>query len=335
MPEHDYVALVAEGTLKNITEVILGTGEKDRHNILMSRPYPEGQNIRGAFGYSFLEADAGISQTYMENAPAALYFRDARPRHFRDKGKLIPVMKEDRYVNYRCASCGNTLRSPTDMGRIISIKLDRETNSVVRGAFVKHHAILGRSSFDFRVTLNLKRGKEYAPEFIAAVEKFSNEYIRMGKRRSKGKGLFMLEDVRYSTVTLDDIRKRAETLKKKDRLIMYFFSDIVVDRGITESIILRSIKNCAKFMHPQYEPYSDPFVKTFQNTLPIRKTVFLDRKKGVRQKVIHENIIPRGGIVKLQVRDAPTMFWEALALTEAFMGIGKRTSFGKGEFKIF
>lgn len=335
MSEQSYVALIAEGTLKNITEIVLGTGEKDKYNALMSKAYPEGQNLRGAFGYTFLEADAGISQTYMENTPAVLYFRDARPRHFRDKGKLMPVMKENRFVNYRCTSCGDNIESPTYMNKIVSIKLDRKTNSVASGAFVKHEAILGRSIFDFRVALNLKRGKEYASEFIAAVEKFSNEYIRLGKRRNKGKGLFTLEDVKYSTVTLNEIKKRAEALKKKDKLIMYFFSDVVVDRKITVEMILRSIKNCAKFMHPEYESYNGPSLKIFSNTLPIKKIVFLDRKEGISQKISYENIIPKSGVVKLQVKDASTMFWEALALTEAFMGIGKRTSFGKGEFKIF
>jgi len=340
MSSNDKVALVVEGKLQNRTEVILGTAMRGKDKVYMSKKYPEGQHLRGAFGYAFLYGGAEVIESYREDRPKshpAIYFRDARPVHFEDGGDLVPVVVKRRFVNYRCSRCGKVLRFPTFMQPVTSIKLDRRTNTVARGAgFVKNQAITRKSNFSFRAALNLKRGEEYAPELIAAVEKFASEGMRLGKRRSKGKGLFELKDLGYSTVDLGEIRERAGELREREELVLRLMSDTVVDGegAITESMLLRSIKKAAKFWHPEYEPYSDPFVKMSVDALPPQSTVFLDRKEGVGAKTLKAKVVPRGATVRLQPRDAPGMFYEALAIAEAFMGIGKRISSGKGEFAV-
>lgn len=331
----DKVALVAEGELRNETEVMLGTGAKHhREKAFMSRGYPEGQNLRGAMGYLFLDAQAALIQSYKDSNPAAIYFRDARPRH-RDGGELLPVNVKGRFVNYRCSKCGSIERFPSRMSPIKAVKLDRRKNSV--NAMYSQFGIVGPHMFDFRAALALKGGNgEHAHEFIGALERFAEEGIRLGRKKRKGKGRFSLGELNYSTVTLDDIRGRAEELSSMDELNMHFLSDVVVeDEGsLTQGLILRSIKNTAKFLHPGYEPYPGPTVKISVESLKTQKGVFLDKKVGQRQRVDNPNIVPRGAIARMKVFEAHQMFWEALALAECCTGIGSRTSSGKGEFTV-
>lgn len=328
------VALVASADLVNLSEVVLGTGTKSKKGLPMSRGYPEGQHLRGAAGYTFLDAGAGILKTYGDGVPAATYWRDARPLH-RDGGVLVPVNVKGRFVNYRCVKCGRVERFPTEMSPITSVKLSRTGNTV--NNMFGYFGITGQHRFSFRAALPLKRGREYAHEFAGVLTKWSEEGLRLGRRKSKGKGLFSLTDLTFDTLTLDDIRDRAAHLDSVadngGELKLSFFSDIVVgeDGALTEKMILRSIKNAAKFQHPMYEPYEDPTVSTRIHALPARREVYLDTK-GKKRRVDKPLVVPRGAEVRMRVRGAPDMFWEALALAESCMGIGKRTSSGKGEF---
>jgi len=329
----EIVALEVEGELRNVTEVHLGTGFKQK-GVMQSHAYPQGQNIRGYFGYEFLNFNTGIIKTYNGDAQAVLYFRDARALHA-DGGELLPVIVQQRFLNYQCEKCNQVLRYPTFRSTFIGIRIDRKTGKVT--GFVKREGITKLANYRFRALLNWKRGKEYADEFIAACRKAEEEGIRLGSRKRTGKGLFIFDISDVRKITLADIKRRAVELKAKPVLTLHFLSDVVTD-AITGELILTGVKNAGKFFHPEWRSYEDPFVRIRgKEMLKPRKVIFLERKEEGRRgknKPMTEYAIPAGAKVTIEVSDAPMIFYECLAIAERCRGIGKRTSFGKGEFRI-
>lgn len=329
------VALVVEGTLENVTELILGDG------LGGCRPYPEGQNLRGAFGYALLDAGAELVESYREDRPAVIYFRDARPLHRMDGGELQPHALPKNRVDYQCSRCGHSFGSvPTRLSRILGIRMDRQRRTAARGALATHTGVVSGERFAFRAALNLKRAPEGAEEqFAMAVEMFREHGLRLGRRRNKGKGLLVLRNVRYRRITVSDLKRRARELRAGgSTLTLHFLADVITGNGETvtsPSLLLRSIKKMGRFAHPEYEPYRDPFVRIRGKTvLPEKTLLLMDRKRGIRTKITRHRAVPRGSSVTLEIRDAPDMFWECLALTEAVAGAGARAAFGKGEFAV-
>lgn len=328
------VALEVRGVMENVTEVHLGKGIS-RNKIPLSYSYPQGQNLRGFFGYEFLRANSKVSKTFLAGNPNYLYFKDARPLHG-DGGELLPVIVDGRFINYRCSSCGAVLRYPARKGIFTSVKLDRATGRVT--AFIRREGIVGRNKFLFRVYLNLKRAPEFAEDLLGAVLKAREEGIRLGARKGRGKGLFTLSDFQIGVITLEDIRRRADELESQEVHTFHFLSDVVAPEGLPETIV-RSIKNAGKFLHPEYVSYSDPYFKVVsKKVLPPRTVVFLDRKEDRdgygKNRLSKVSVIPRGAEITLKFSSAPRMFYECMAVAEKVMGAGKRTGFGKGEFRV-
>ncbi len=73
----------------------------------------------------------------------------------------------------------------------------------------------------------MRRGEEYAEEFVAVMKLIEEDGLRLRRRSSKGKGHFIVEDLHFRTVTSRDIRKRAGELEKKGAINLHFISDVV------------------------------------------------------------------------------------------------------------
>lgn len=326
------VALEVEGKLRNVTEVHLGNGFKQR-GVMQSHPYPQGQNLRGYFGYEFLNFKARSTRTFKDEK-TVFYFRDARALH-RDGGELFPVIAQQRFLNYRCEKCNQVLRYPTFKSVFIGTRLDRKKGKVT--GFMKKEGITKPASYRFRALINWKYGRDYAEEFIAACKKAEEEGIRLGSRKRAGKGYFTFKVKDIRNITLADIRKRAIELRKREVLTFHFLSDVIAD-AVTGELILAGIRDAGKFFHPDWRSYEEPFVRIKRKEMLKPKEVyFLDRKEVGRtgwNRVMRERAIPAGAKFTVEVSDAPMMFYESLAIAERCRGIGKRTPFGKGEFRI-
>jgi len=328
------VGLIAEGELRNITEVHLGTGFKNRLGVVTTYPYPQGQQIHGFFGYEVLYGNANVASSWKRNAITLCYFRDALVKH-ECGGYFYPVVVNKRFQNYKCSNCGQIVRSPTRRGLVLFTRVNRYTG---KAHAWRTECIVRGHRFRFKAIYNMKRGVDYVDEFVAMIKMAEEEGVRLGARVGKGKGLFELENVRFSKITTGDIKKRANDLKKKSGLTFHFISD-VVGEAITPELILRSVKNAGKFFYPEYESYDNPFVRVaWKEQLPPRQLKRLHRKVGEewvgKGVVVKKMVVPAGAKIRLEIADAEDMFYECLATAELLMGVGEETSVGKGEFVV-
>jgi hypothetical protein len=332
------IAIEAIGSMRNTNELILSTGVVDkRSGALTCYDYPLGRAIRGFFGYFFLDMGSKLVETFNGEEHNAIYFKDALPYHHIDQGLYSPKLSREHIV-YECEKCKQTTNRPTWKSIIIKTKQDR-LRGVVSQMF-KVEAITKPSLYRFKTILNLKTGREYLPDFLAALNYAVENGIRIGKRNMKGNGVIELKNIQYNVITNEMIKERAEELQDLSIISIKLLSDAIIKEAdwnqnkIEPEAFLKSVKNAAKFFNPEYKSYADPEVK-LQSYITIKPTqqTFLDYKNN-RANLIKEYVIPRGAIFTYEVKKASIEFWEALAIAERCKGIGKRTSFGMGEFKI-
>jgi len=320
------VALVAEGVLKNQTEAHFGNGLTDRRGVPQTYPYPMGQHLRGYFGYVLNDMGSPLGSTWNGSSP--VYFKDALVKHDCG-GILLPVVVNKRFQNYRCSSCGRTLRYATRVETVINAKINRTTG---KASIRRTNCITSKHDFRFKAVLALKTGKDYVEDFIAMVKFAEEEGLWLGKRRHKGMGRFTLDNVKFEYVTLNHVKKRAKKLAENDELTFHFVSDLVSD-DFDGDILVKGAKISARFFHPDYESYQDPFCKIiWKERLPSRTVCFLDYKE--KPSFGKESVIPAGSMIRVSFKNANDQFYEGLAIAEMLRGVGKRTRFGKGEFRI-
>lgn len=332
------IAIEAIGSMRNTNELILSTGVVDERSRAMAcYDYPLGRAIRGFFGYLFLDMGSEMKKTFNGEEHNAIYFKDALPYHHLDQGLYSPKLSQERIV-YECEKCKQTTNRPTWKSIIIRTRQDRSLGSVSQ--MFRIEAITKPSLYRFKTILNLKTGREYLPDYIAALNYAMENGIRLGKRNMKGNGVIELRDIQYNVITIEMVRKRAEDLKDVPTISIKLLSDTIIKEAdwnqnkIEPEALLRSVKNASKFFNPEYKSYVDPEVK-LQSYTTIRPTqqTFLDYKDN-RANLLKEYVIPRGAIFTYEIKKAPVEFWEALAIAEKCKGIGKRTSFGMGEFTV-
>lgn len=324
---------MAEGVITNITEYHLGTGFK-KHGLSTTHPYPQGQHIRGSVGYELLHVNAGLSKSFLDENAALIYFKDAIPLHA-DGGLLLPFVAE-KFQNFKCSTCGQVLKHPTRKGTIIQTRVDRKTGKT--SAF-RLEAVTRGYSYRFKAVLNMRRGEDYAEEFVAVMELIEENGLKLGRRSGKGKGHFRIDRLNYRMIRLEDIRRRARELERelerKDRLTLHFISDFIGE--LTGETILTGVKNAGRHFHPEYESYRDPFVRVKKECLPPRTVLSLHRKvtpNGGKNRIMKDMAIPAGAKVQVEFAEKPPeIFYECLAIAE-LRGIGAKTSFGKGEFVV-
>jgi len=327
------VALVAEGVISNVTEYHLGTGFKNKYGVPTTYSYPQGQHIRGSIGYELLHVNAELSKSFLDENASLIYFKDAIPLH-EDNGLLLPFVAEGKYQNFKCNVCNQVLRYPTKKGTIVQTRLDRKTG---RALSFRLEAITRGYRYRFKAALNMRRGEDYAEEFVAIMKLIEENGLKLGRRNGKGKGHFKIAKLDFKMIKTGDIKKRAKELEKKDRLTLHFVSDFVGE--LTGETIVKGIKNAGRHFHPDYESYEDPFVRVVRReALNPRKVLSLHRKvtDGMGKNVILKDMaIPAGAKVQIEFAEKPPeMFYECLAIAEMVRGIGSKTSFGKGEFVV-
>jgi hypothetical protein len=300
--------------------------------------YPLGRAIRGYFGYIFRDMESKLKNTidYHSDEEPVVYFKDALPHHHQDKGLYSPKISQGRIV-YECSKCKQITSRPTWKSTVIKTRQDRSKGAVSQ--MFRIEAITKPSIYRFKMILNLKVGREYLLDFLGAVNYARENGIKLGKRNMKGCGAIELVEVTYNVISKEQIRKRAEEIKGSTVSIRLLSDAIVKEANwsqnkIEPEVFLNSVKNAAKFFDPEYRNYIDPEVslKSYTSIKPMEQT-FLDCK-GNRANFQREYVIPRGSIYTYEIKNAPTQFWEALAIAERCKGIGKRTSFGLGEFKV-
>ena len=322
------VALVAEGVIRNVTETHLGTGYKDKKGIDQTYPYPMGQHFRGFFGYVLDDMGSKLKESWEYHTKGLVYFKDGLVRHSCG-GWLYPVIVDKRFQNYECNQCGQKLRFATRVGLVMGTRIDRVTG---RAHLYRMYGITGRHEFRFKAVLNLKQGKDFEKDFVAMIKYAEEEGIRLGRRSRKGKGMFVLDDVKFYHVSLSDVKRRAKEIAKKEEITIHFVSDLISPE-LTGEVIVKGAKDTAKFFHPEYKGYDDPFCKVlWKEHLPPKTIYFLDCKE--RPLNMPEKVIPAGAKMRIKFANACDLFYEGLAMAEMLRGIGKRTTFGKGEFRI-
>jgi hypothetical protein len=322
------VALVAEGIIRNITETHLGIGVKDRKGVDQTYPYPMGQHFRGFFGYVLDDFGSKLQESWKKDAKGLVYFKDGLVRH-QCGGWLYPIVVEKKFQNYECVQCKQKLKFATRVEMVVSTKIDRTTG---RAYLYRMNCITGRHEFRFKAVLNLKHGKDFEKDFVAMIRYAEEEGIRLGRRSRKGKGRFVLDNVKFYYISLSDIKRRAKELAKRDEITIHFVSDLVSPE-LTGEVIVRGARNAVKFFHPEYESYGDPYCKVlWKEHLPSTTRVFLDFKD--RPLMTPEKVIPAGAKVRIQFANTCDLFYEGLAIAEMLKGVGKRNTFGKGEFRI-
>jgi hypothetical protein len=330
------IAVEVTGTLVNLNEAILGTGEFDRRaRAQRSYGYPPGQAIRGALGYLFLAADLPIIQTYEVNAEPVLYFKDALPYHRRDGGILYPVITPEKYVNYQCQECKEVLRYPSFKSVITKTRLDRDKGTV--SMMWRQEGITKRAQFRFKIIVKLKQDADEHLAALMTVLRFVEENgLALGKRSMKGSGRLQLQHLSYTRVTRNDVEARAAELRDKALISLRLLSEAIVREKGTNLTIIRgknllwSVKNAAKNFRSDYTSFSaDAKLINYETSRPY-PVDFLDLKGGRP-----ELAIPKGSTFTYKIaRGAPAEFYTALALLERCHGIGSRASSGKGELII-
>lgn len=339
------IAFKINGEFENLSPMHISTEKtyQFRGSILnQSDIYPLGQNIRGAFGYLFMDMKSKIVEMFNNGHPR-IYFKDALIKHH--DGIFLPILRIDKGIKeviYECNTCKFKDNSPASREPMSGISLSSE--KTVKYMFLTD-VVSSRNKYRFEAVFNLKAKnneeekivEEYFAEFMAAL-KFVEDYgLYVGKRISKGLGKIILKNLQVRPVTLEDIKKRGEAIEKillKDgKITIHLLSD-TIGRFPLEEEVIRDSKNAAKFFDPKFTQYKDP--KILHTGKPIVLTAqkkFMDMKDQ-KPRFGNENIISRGAKISYQISDTSPEFFSALAMAEQLRGLGDRTTFGKGEFII-
>ncbi len=345
------LAFKIQGELENQSDLHIAASSTYTYRgaqVKSSDLYPLGQNLRGAFGYLFLEMKSRIADT-LENGHPLIYFRDALVKHH-DNGIFLPLVKIDKgikHVVYECSECLHIDRSPAFRQPLTGISLGSE--GTVKNMYLTD-IVSGKNRFRFEAIFNMKAKnpdeekliEEQLAEFISALKYAEDNGLYIGKRNSKGLGKVLLKKLNILPVTMEDIIKRAKILSQimrdeDGKITLHFLSDAICSFPPSGEDIARDAKNAAKFFDPDFAQYKDPKI------MPVGKPIeflvnlsFLDLKikTGKPRFDAPKTVISRGTKFGYQIKDAVPEFFNALAMAEMLRGIGDRTSFGKGEFAV-
>lgn len=310
--------------------------------------YPLGQNFRGAFGYIFLDMKSDIAETYENNHPR-IYFRDALVLHT-DGGVFEPniIVENNRpQIIFRCRKCNFKNKNPLFREPKIGIHLGE--SKTARNMFLTD-IISRQTSFNFEAILSLKsktneeqqKIENYSSEFIASLRFVEQNGLYIGKRNSKGMGKIIFKNLSFRKITLEGVKKRAEQIEEifqnnRNKFSLHLMSDTITNFPLTGEDIIRNVKTTYKFLNPDYKPYKNPIIILKKQSVEYKVSVsFMDLKQtnGVPRFDSPKGVISRGTVFTYSITGASKDFYIALAMAEMLRGIGKRTSFGKGEFKI-
>lgn len=340
------LALRIQGELENQSPLHIAserTYQVRGSQVKQSELYPLGQNLRGAFGYLFLDMRSNISKTY-ENGHPAIYFRDALIKHH--DGVFLPVVRLDkgiREVIYECSNSGCKFRekNPADREPMTGISLG--TGGIVKNMFLTD-VVSSKNRYRFEAIFNMKAKtpeeeklvEGYLGEFLAALRYAEENGLYLGKRSSKGLGKVLIKKLEIKQVTKEDIKKRADALgqiaRKDGKITVHLLSDTLGKFPMSGEDIARDARNAAKYFDPEYNQYKDPKITHFGKPIElVAQKSFLDMKAG-KPRFDPASVVSRGTNLTYQITDAQPEFFQALALAEQLRGLGDRTSFGKGEF---
>jgi hypothetical protein len=340
--EHEMkpLAFKIQGELENQSELHIATNNtytERGSQIKESDMYPLGQNLRGAFGYLFLEMKSKIADT-LKNGHPVIYFKDALIKHH--DGTFIPVV-------YECSECLHIDKYPAIRQPMAGISLG--SGGTVKNMYMTD-VVSGKNRFRFEAIFNMKAknveeetlNEEYLAEFICALKYVEDNGLYLGRRNSKGLGKVLLKKLKILPITMDDIKKRAKIISQivrdeDGKMWIHLFSDTISSFPLSGEDIVRDAKNAAKFFDPDFAQYKDPKIIHIEKPveLPVNLS-FLDLKikTGKPRFEAPKSVISRGTRFRYQVTDAVPEFFNALAMAEILRGIGDRTSFGKGEFVV-
>ncbi len=344
------LAFKIQGELENQSALHIATTETYTQRgaqVKESDLYPLGQNLRGAFGYLFLDMKSKIAET-LENGHPIIYFRDALIKHH--DGIFFPLVKIDKGIKqvlYECNECLHIDKYPAFREPVTGISLGSE--GTVKNMYLTD-IVSGKNRFRFEAVFNMKAKtadeekliEEHLAEFISALRYVEDNGLYIGRRNSKGLGKVLLKKLNILPVTMEDVKRRAKILSQivKDedgKMTIHFLSDAVCSFPPSGEDIARDAKNAAKFFDPDFAQYKDPKI------IPVGKPIeflvnlsFLDlkMKMGKPRFDAPKTVISRGAKFGYQITGAVPEFFNALAMAEMLRGIGDRTSFGKGEFAI-
>jgi hypothetical protein len=344
------LAFKIQGELENQSELHISTSNTYTHRgaqIKESDLYPLGQNLRGAFGYLFLEMKSRIAGTF-ENGHPIIYFRDALIKHH--DGIFLPIIKVDKSIKqivYECSGCRYIDKYPSFRQPLTGISLGKE--GTVKNMYLTD-IISSKNMFRFEAIFNMKSKssdeeeliEEYLAEFIAALKYVEGNGLLIGKRSSKGLGKVLLKKLNILPITMEDINKRAKILSQivrdaDGRITIHLLSDTVGRFPLSGEDIARDAKNAAKFFDPDFIQYKDPKIMHVGEQIEFLVNLsFLDlkMKTGKLRFDAPKIVISRGTRFSYQIKDAVPEFFNALTMAELLRGIGDRTSFGKGEFIV-
>lgn len=344
------LAFKIQGELENQSELHIATNNtytERGSRIKASDLYPLGQNLRGAFGYLFLEMKSKIADT-LENGHPVIYFRDALIKHH--DGTFIPVIKLDkgiRQVVYECGECLHIDKYPAMKQLIAGISLD--SGGTVRNMYTTD-VISGKNRFRFEAIFNMraksaqeeKLNEEYLAEFISALKYIEDNGLYFGKRNSKGFGKVVLKKLTILPITMEYVNKRAKiisqiVMEEDGKMWIHLFSDTISNFPLSGEDIVRDAKNAAKFFDPDFAQYKDPKIMHIERPDELLVNLsFLDLKvrTGKPKFDAPKSVISRGTRFRYHLNDTVPEFFNALAMAELLRGLGDRTSFGKGEFVV-
>ena len=282
----------------------------------------------------------------LDTAHTRVYFKDCLIKH--SDGSFIPVVRLDkgiREVVFECDTCLEINRYPVDRDTVIGNSLSGD--GVVKAMFVTD-MVTSRDQFQWKMVYNMKTIKgepegvaeQGLSELMAAVRVAEEVGIHIGRRGSRGFGKVSL---RWSVkpITLADIENRAKQLAQiigdeDGKFNVHLISDTLSPFPLSGDVIVRDAKNAAKFFLPDYVAYKDPKIQgTGKPIQLVRSVTFLDlkttsEKPGFRK----EAAISRGTKFTYILTGGSHEFFMGLAAAEMLRGLGDRTSFGKGEFRV-
>jgi hypothetical protein len=344
------LAFKIQGELENQSALHIATSNTYTQRgaqVKESDLYPLGQNLRGAFGYLFLDMKSKIAET-LENGHPVIYFRDALIKHH--DGVFFPIIKIDKGIKqavYECSECLHVDKYPAMRQPVVGISLGGE--GTVKNMYLTD-MLSSKNKFRFEAIFNMKAKtedeekqiEEYLAEFISTLKYVEDYGLFIGKRNSKGLGKVQLSKLNIVPVTMDDIKKRAKTLSQivrdeDGKITIHLLSDMIGKFPPSGEDIAREAKNASKFFDPGFIQYKDPKIMHIGKPIELLINLsFLDLKlkTGKPRFDAQKSVISRGTKFSYQMVDALPEFFNALAMAEMLRGLGDRTSFGKGEFAV-
>lgn len=344
------LAFKIQGELENQSALHIATSNVYDHRgsqVKASDLYPLGQNLRGVFGYIFLDMKSKIVETF-ENGHPVIYFRDALIKHH--DGVFLPIVKTEKNIKqviYECGECLHVDKYPVIRQPVMGTSLG--TDGTVKNTYLTD-IVSDKNKFRFEAIFNMKAKnqdeekqiEEYLAELISAL-KYAEDYgIYIGKRNSKGLGELRLSKLKIVPITMEDIKRRARILSQITRdedgkITIHLLSDMIGKFPISGEEMARDAKNAAKFFDPDFVQYRDPKIISVNKPIELPTNLsFLDFKikSGKPKFDMPKSVISRGTKFGYQITGSTPEFFNALAMAEMLRGIGDRTSFGKGEFVV-